>query len=95
MKILKEVTISNWEETGMPEEMKNNLEKLAAERIKKLKDNGNFKAEEGAPFELLYSECDPFMEKDNLTDDAFALYFTVKDSTIHEGKQIIKLELNF
>lgn len=90
-----DVFITNWEEAGMPEEMKNNLERLASERIKKLSGNGNFKAEAGSPFEMLYSESDPFMEKENWGDDAYALYFTVMESNIHEGKQIIKLELNF
>ena len=81
------ITITNALEADMPEEMIANCEYLLARRIQKNHPNPS----EGEPVDILYSESDPRMEKEDWGADAYGIYFTIAEV----GKDEIKLDLSY
>jgi hypothetical protein len=79
------VEITQAVEAGMPAEMIKNCEQLLAWRIEKK----NPKA--GDPIDILYSESDPLMEKEDWGGDSYAIYFTV----LEISSTAAKIELSY
>jgi len=78
------IEITNAEEAGMPAEMIKNCEQLLAWRIEQKKPKS------GDPIDILYSESDPLMEKENWGGDAYGIYFTIVELSPKHAK--IELE---
>jgi hypothetical protein len=89
-----EIIITETEESGMPEEMINNMTKLLQQRFKEIPKIGE-------EIDILYSEKDPLMDKGlwDKDDEAYMVYFSVVGiDPLNEGdldKITITVELIF
>jgi hypothetical protein len=76
------IIITNALEAGMPEDMIANCEYLLERRITKRHPNPVM----GEKVDILYSESDPRMEKEDWGTDAYGVYFTIEEVGMNEIK---------
>ena len=84
------IKVLNAEEAGMPADMIANCEQLLQRRITKKHTN----IQSGDNVEILYSESDPLMTKENWGEDAYAIYYTVVDINPKGESDVEKLDIH-